>query len=447
MDNPRFRSGAQPAGMRPGRSPATARRRRLAVALHLACAALAAGGTAQADEGPQLELRLQAQQNVDSSRGPLAAADRLQPGLTSSAASTLVAEAEWRHTLHLRLGEQRLALGTNLVARSVHRPGGDADTQARVNELHATTDAGGWSLTAGKRVLGWDVGYGFRPNDVVQQEARRTLVSATPEGRPMLQAEHFEAESALSLVWVNPQHLNSASTRTWGGQESALALRGYRRDGAVDWHFFGRLGEHTRASAGLAVAWVATDETELHASWRVMQRHDGWRFASGAGNEPVAATPWAMATQGGAHQWLLGLSWTGQQQQGVMVEAWHDGTALADHDWTVWLARNRALAASPAPATARAGNLAWQTTPLDAPNLRRDNLFVRLSWQPDPWQLTLDVLLHPADRGLVTTAGLSWQGDRWKLSSSLRWLGGAAGSVVAQLPQRRQWVMTAQWAI
>ncbi len=248
-------------------------------------------------------------------------------------------------------------------------------------------------------------------------------------------------------MWVNPQHLNSAPSRTWGGQESALALRGYRRDGAVDWHFFGRLGEHTRASAGLAVAWVATDETELHASWRAMQRHDGWRFASAAPNQPLAATPWSMATQGGASQWLLGLSWTGQLQQGLMIEAWHDGTALADPDWKAWLARNGALAASPAPAAARAGNLAWQGAPLDAPNLRRDNLFVRLSWQPDPWQLTLDVLLHPADRGLVTTAGLSWQGDRWKLSSSLRWLGGAADSVVAQLPQRRQWVLTAQWAI
>ena len=28
----------------------------------------------------------------------------------------------------------------------------------------------GWQWSAGKKVLSWDVGYGFRPNDVVQQE-------------------------------------------------------------------------------------------------------------------------------------------------------------------------------------------------------------------------------------------------------------------------------------
>ena len=76
------------------------------------------------------------------------------------------------------------------------------------------TYAGGLPLVAelaraGKKVVGWDVGHGFRPNDVVQQETRRTLLSATPEGRPLLQLEHFGAESALSLVWVNPQRVNA----------------------------------------------------------------------------------------------------------------------------------------------------------------------------------------------------------------------------------------------
>ena len=42
--------------------------------------------------------------------------------------------------------------------------------------------AGAWEWTAGRKVVGWDVGYGFRPNDLVQQEQRRTLVSQPCKG-------------------------------------------------------------------------------------------------------------------------------------------------------------------------------------------------------------------------------------------------------------------------
>jgi hypothetical protein len=38
----------------------------------------------------------------------------------------------------------------------------------------------------------------------VQQEQRRTLVSQPLQGRPVLMAEQFGAESAWSLVAVNP---------------------------------------------------------------------------------------------------------------------------------------------------------------------------------------------------------------------------------------------------
>ena len=38
----------------------------------------------------------------------------------------------------------------------------------------------------------------------VQQELRRTLVSSSATGRALLQAEHFDADSAWTLVAVNP---------------------------------------------------------------------------------------------------------------------------------------------------------------------------------------------------------------------------------------------------
>jgi hypothetical protein len=168
--------------------------------------------------------------------------------------------------------------------------------------------------------------------------------------------------------------------------------------------------------------------------------------AGDAGVAPQRTNPWSVATVPGGNQWLVGGSWTGESQFGVLVEAWHDGTAIADATWNDWMARNRALAASPAPMAARAGNLAWQTSPLGASSLRQDNLYLRLSWQATPWQVALDTLLTPADHGRIGSATLQWQGDRVRLDAGVRVYGGPPGSVFAQLPVRRVGLVAATWA-
>lgn len=414
----------------------------------MAALALALGGAAaQAAEGtadsPGGELRLHWDGRSTSPLGPLAAANALVPGIAPPPASTWVAEAELHHTLHARLGATPVSLAGNLLAWHQRPEGQPAHSDGRVNELYGSADLGAWQLSAGKKVVGWDVGYGFRPNDVVQQETRRTLLSTTPEGRPLLQLERFGAEDALSLVWVNPERLNRSDDSTRGPRESALALRGYRRFGALDAFGFARLGAHSGASAGAALAWVATDELELHASLRVLQRHDGWQISPAAGTYAVPANPWQQATLGGTSQWLVGANWTGQLQQSLMLEYWHDGSAPADAEWDRWSLRNAALPATPGPAIRAAGNLAWQATPFNSASLRRDNLFVRVSWQPEHWQLALDLLLNPADRGRLLTASAQWQGDQWRLNAAWRVAAGPRAALVMQLPTRRSVLLAA----
>lgn len=389
------------------------------------------------------ELRLHWDGRSFSPLGPLATANALQRGIAPPTPSAWVAEAELRQTLHAKLGATPVSLAGNLLAWHQRPDGQPAHSDARVNELYGSADLGAWQLSAGKKVLGWDVGYGFRPNDVVQQETRRTLLSTTQEGRPLLQLERFGAEDALSLVWVNPERLNHSDDSTRGPRESALALRGYQRFGALDAFGFARVGAHTGASLGTALAWVATDELELHASLRVLQRHDGWQIAPAAGTRAVAANPWQQATLGGTSQWLIGANWTGQLQQGLMVEYWHDGTALSDAEWDRWSLRNAALLGTAGPAIRAAGNLAWQATPFNTPSLRRDNLFLRLSWQPEHWQLAFDVLLNPEDRGRLLTASAQWQGDQWRINAAWRVAAGPDTALVKQLPTRRSVLLAA----
>jgi Tfp pilus assembly protein PilN len=94
-----------------------------------------------------------------------------------------------------------------------------------------------------------------------------------------------------------------------------------------------------------------------------------------------------------------------------------------------------------------AGNLAWQAQALGfSQNLRRSNVYARLSWQSGAWQPALDMLYNPADRGRVVTASLSWQGDRVQVQGSWRAYGGPADAVLAQLPARRLANVTLTWA-
>jgi hypothetical protein len=372
-----------------------------------------------------------------SAQGPLAQAAALAPGLATLPAPGAALAAELRASGH--------GLFAVATLRQERRQGDRWRGDGWVNELYAAGGGTAWQYSVGKKIVGWDVGYGFRPNDVVQQETRRTLLAATAEGRPLLMAEHFDASTAWSFVLVNPTQPRAQR----GAEEPALALRLYRRDGAFDWHAFARHGAHTGTSVGAAAAWVASDALELHASLRWLRAADTLAMAPGVSGL-LAANPWVDATVRHAAQALVGATWTNADQISLLAEAWWDGTAPANAPWDAWNLRNRQLAAligTPAPVTAIAGNLAWQTSAYSAAsNLRRGNLFVRASWTHAPWEPALDLLATPADGGRVLTAALGWQGDRVRIDAGWRQYGGPGAAVLPQLPTRRVGYVAATWA-
>ena len=376
-----------------------------------------------------------------SDAGPLGQANQLQSGSATVEPSAATVQAELRASGSA--GPFTLHAVATVQVRSPQ--GGSTTSDGWLNEAYASGKALGWQWSAGKKVVSWDVGYGFRPNDMVQQEVRRTLASEALSGKPLLMAEHFDAHTAWSLVWVNPLEDRSNT----GAKEAALAARVYRRAGAVDWHGFARHGEHTGASIGAAASWVATDALELHASVRTYQ-HANSLVSVNTGTALSNANPWQATRTGAGQQVLVGGTWTHESQIGVMLEAWHDDTALSDAQWSDWTARNLALPAwlnRRVPASAVAGNLAWQGNAFGASsNLRKDNIFVRLSWQHERWQPALDVLYHPADQGYITTASVMWSGDHVKLEAGLRAHGGPDSAIVRQLPVQRQGYVVATWA-
>ena len=374
--------------------------------------------------------------------GPLAQAHALYDGIA--------ADQPGEGTAHLQLQGSAQWSGLQWHADALvkaERPeGGPGRMQAAVMEAYATGQAGAWQWSAGRKVVGWDVGYGFRPNDLVQQEVRRSLVSLPLQGRPVLMAEHFTAESAWSLVAVNPVTGRDAT----GAREPALAARWYQRMGSADAHVFARWGSRTRGSVGAAVAWVPSDALELHASLRHMERFDTREDLSVAAGALAHVSPWRAVVAGAAQQVLVGGTWTSQRQVSVLLEAWHDGTAPSRGQWKRWAERSAALqrlGTSGVPAPAVAANLAWQTQAFNAAaSLRRYNLYARLSWTAGAWEPALDVLYHPEDGGRMLTASLAWKGDQVRLEGGLRMSAGPGAAVVRQLPVQRQGYVQAVWA-
>lgn len=372
------------------------------------------------------QLRPQWQQREASGQGPLAAAEALQPGMAPPPKPLVMIEAELR--------AQQGPLTGALYLQHSRPAGGPSSSRASVQELYASGELGDWQFSAGRKVVAWDVGYGFRPNDVIAREERRTLLSTMTRGRPLIQAEYFTAETAWSFVWVNPQSGRDARL----GDEQALALRVYKRQGSADLHGFARWGENTGASLGAAISSVVGDSLELHASARTMQHSDGWRMDA-LGSPVASANPWRLQRGNAATQALVGGSWTGENKLSLMAEAWWDGAALSDSQWRDWKTRNSALLslAGRAPAAAVAGNLAWQTQAFGNGSLRRRNVYARLAWDHEGWQPAIDTLWTPGDGGRISSATLGWAGNRWRVDAGLRYYGGSKSSVIAQLPTRR----------
>lgn len=401
-------------------------------------AAVAAGLLALAAQAQDVsgQLRARVEDKSVNARGPVAAANALQPGTAAAPADVLALDAELR-------GQWRW-LNAAVALRQEKAEGLPGRSTGVVNELYASGALGLWQFSAGRKLVSWDVGYAFRPNDVVAQEERRTLLSSQVRGRPLVSAEYFDADTAWSLVWVNPNHRDHERN----GDEQALAGRVYKRIGGLDAHGFARWGEHTGASVGTALAWVATESLELHGSLRHARRADAL-LADSSVSGLARSAPWVSGMRSNITQALVGLSWTGESRISVLAEAWFDGNAASSQDWGTWNARGAQLLglAGRAPAQALAGNLAWQAQGFGGgSSLQQRNLFLRLSWDHEGWTPALDCLYHPADGGQVWTASLGWQGDRLRIDAGLRHYGGPSSSVLAQLPMRGQAYVAAGWS-
>lgn len=246
-----------------------------------------------------------------------------------------------------------------------------------VNELSLERPLSGGFLTAGKKVMSWDVGYAFRPLDVVQQEDRRALNPTTLEGVPMLAWEAFDEDHALTMVLSNPGKGKADQPR---GDE-ALAVRLYRHRGERDEYAVLRLSRRNGLETGASFSHVLNEGVELHGSALWQQKHDEW-----------LRQRWTPSGRGGKA--LAGFTWTTETQFSVLGEAWIDRSAVAGQE---------------------------------------RNLLLRAAQNWDTIDLSADVLWQPGNGGKVGTLSASWKHGPWLFAASWRHYSGTMGTLTRSL--------------
>ncbi|HSN91468.1 MAG TPA: hypothetical protein VLS93_09585, partial [Anaeromyxobacteraceae bacterium] len=277
------------------------------------------------------------------------------------------------------------SLTADLSARTTSLAGSRPASDGVVNELFAEAELAGQHFTLGKKVLPWDVGFGFRPLDVIQQEARRAFLPFALEGVPLVAWERFGERGATAVVWANPLRGRAPRAR----EDESWALRHYQRLGGLDLHAVGRWSRRTLGEAGAAAAVVLGDAVELHGSalyQRRLERPGDARLDPGAA--PIAAAdPARVRVSQDAVAALVGLTLTPGRDLSFVAEGWIDPAAPTASEWKAMAALARSqralLSGDTVPRPLVLANLAWGTRAFGGRSLVRENVYLRATQRWD----------------------------------------------------------------
>jgi len=333
--------------------------------------------------------------------------------------------------------------------RTTTDAGGETQAQAIPTELYQELDLLGQHLTFGQKVTGWDVAYGFRPLDVVQQERRLALRPFALVGIPQVAWEWFDERWAVLVLWANPLRGRALLPQ----HDESGAARVFRRLGPVDLHAVARFSDRTGLQAGAGAAAVVGEALELHGSarWQARDEHLAPPRRAPDGSPMAARPPGPPEVRRDQVAGVVGFTLTPGLDLSILGEAWFDPAGDAPSTWRQRrrLAEDqRALGdAGAAPAAAVAGNLAWGLSAFDRQDLLPWNLLLHVSRRWDRLEPALDLLVTPQDRGWAMTASAGYQGERFRFDGGLRILGGPPGAAHRLYPGWATFYVAAQLSL
>jgi hypothetical protein len=325
--------------------------------------------------------------------------------------------------------------------------GAKPDTKFVAHEAYVDFTLGGERFSVGRKILSGDVGYAFRPLDVLQRESRLQLAPAPLTGIPMIAWDNFGADSAWSLILANPGHgPGNAGSTAAARDDASLALRLFRRMGSADFHGVARSSARNGLELGAGFAVVPDEAIELHGSLLAQPRGERRApLAAGAGAAQLldAGRALQVESHGRVTKALLGATWTAESGLSAMGELWWDGSANTADEWRRLranaAARNALRGLPGVPDAAIAGSNAASTRIFEQGNLARRGLLARLAWTEPAgkWSAAADWMASLEDGGRNLTLSAGYAADKWRLDAGVRAYGGKADSAFGLLPERR----------
>lgn len=307
--------------------------------------------------------------------------------------------------------------------------------QGRLNELYADFSVANLDFSIGKKVVGSGIGYGFRPLDLIQGEDRRTLLTMRLEGAPLLQAEYIDADSSLSLTWYNRLDVDEGGIRR---NDNQALLRYYRLWGELEGELLMHWHEQLGEAYGAGFTWVGTRALAMRGAllWqpRLWRRH---HTLLDDGTVLATVDPWQTVEVNEDGRALLGMTWSTESGYTLLLEVWHDGSAMRRSEWQQLfsLAVDQCALLGTASDAVVYGNLAWDSAAFRTSSLLRDNAMLRLSYDGEEFDPWFDLLTTPEDGGYVVTLGSDYEiVQGLKLSAGVRGYGGPDDSAYGQLP-------------
>jgi hypothetical protein len=305
-------------------------------------------------------------------------------------------------------------------------------------------------LTVGKMRLDWGVGYGYRPLDLFKAYPRNPVGIQVKQGPGVAMLSYFDgvgewAAVASDASWAahNAQTHNALEEKQT--QQHGIGLRRYALLGDTEWQGLAYYDQIRRGIVAGSVVTVLSPAWELHGSFALQNYYPAYR-------QYTLDRPVTLETYHHGYQMLVGVNWADTGGLNVIGEYWYDNRSWSQSMWRQAIRRSALLARQ------------IETEPLaqsyalglNHTNLVRHNLMLHVNLDPIAWRQwqwsrdtlwlgnlepTLDLLVSPADGGVIATQWLSYKvydsgNSDLKIELAARFYTGPGRAVYANLPDQ-----------
>ncbi|MBC3873807.1 hypothetical protein H8K55_09415 [Undibacterium sp. LX15W] len=240
-------------------------------------------------------------------------------------------------------------------------------------------------ISAGKRILAWDVGYLAQPVGFFQTQTVLTDLVDTAgnsEGLPLAMFSCSVGKQHAVDVVYSDDFDESSMVNNRGLRQAALRLSGYR--GQTSYAVIARQVKNGGYGFGTTVSTTIGDELELHGS---LYAHHGSTQLLHRGLVDSAAQFWRAdpylpyAKNSFSTQALLGFTWTPRDFPIFTVEFSHNDNGLNRAQWQRWqelVTYHQKAHQTEIPKSFRDGNLLWDLKTINQQGTRRDYAYVQV---------------------------------------------------------------------